>query len=62
MVKLQKAELAPQTTEIAILARGKKIKTISLKLGDVKVSSQQSIKYLGIHLNDNPVHQYGGGS
>lgn len=49
----RRLKLAPQKTEAVLLVGGRKIRGFEVTVGDAKIPSQESVKYLGIHLNRN---------
>lgn len=46
-------KLAPQKTEAVLLAGGRKIKSATVTIEGIRIDTQESIKYLGVHLDRN---------
>lgn len=49
----KKLKLAEQKTEAVLLAAGRKIKNITVRVNNLEITSQENLKYLGIHLDRN---------
>lgn len=52
-MKRKQLRLAPQKTGAVLLVGGRKTKNINIRLGDVIIQSQNSLRYLGIYLDRN---------
>nr|XP_023017689.1 uncharacterized protein LOC111506728 [Leptinotarsa decemlineata] len=46
-------KLAPQKSEVVLLAAGRKLKSNTIELKETNIRSQESVKYLGIHMDQN---------
>lgn len=49
----KKLSLAPQKIEVVLLIAGIKIKTITVEVGETRITSQKDKKYLGLRFNRN---------
>ena len=52
-MKSKQLSVAPEKTEVVILAGGRTVKQVEITVGNIKMRSQDQIKYLGVYLDRN---------